>query len=249
MHAMGASAPVTIAGAVTLNLAERIALSMFNQVLFGDHTFQLGISTAPLDMRTMIYPFGRPEQAVVNVATAQVARYYGVPFFGHAALTSAKLPSVEVGYQKALTALPTLLSGGNLWMDAGLLAIDEVCSPMQMVMDNEFLSALKHMVANFDINADTIGIETILEAGPGGLYLDKDHTLQHHRKELWQPSLWTRQMLHPWMETGSFLDVDLARQQVLDIQSRSIIPFLPDFYLDQLGKIIKSAERFTSGIA
>jgi trimethylamine--corrinoid protein Co-methyltransferase len=242
MHAMGANAPVTVAGAVTLNLAERIALAMLNQVLYGDRTFHLDISVAPMDMRTLIYPFGRPEQAVVNVVTAQLARHYGVPFSGHAALTSAKLPSVEVGYQKALAALPTLLAGGSLWMDAGLLSTDEVYSPIQMVLDNEFLSALKHMVAEYEVTPETLGIDTILEAGPGGNYLDKDHTLSHFRGELWQPALWTRQMLRPWLDSGAHLDVDLARDYVLEVQSQPITPFIPDSLQTDLLKVIKQAE-------
>jgi trimethylamine--corrinoid protein Co-methyltransferase len=219
MYAMGASAPVTLAGAVALNLAEQLALRMLDGALYGGRRLHLGASISVMDMRTTIYPYGRPEMAIANLMTAQMARHYGASFSGHAGLTDAKLPSVEAGAQKALTALPTLLAGGSLWLDAGLLSIDEVCSPLQMVLDNEFLGALKHLAGCFPITEEAIGLETILEAGPGGHYLDKMHTVRYLRSEHWQPSLWSRKMLRPWMEEGRLLDVDRAREVVREVEA------------------------------
>jgi trimethylamine--corrinoid protein Co-methyltransferase len=217
-YALGATAPATLAGAVTLNLAEQLALRILNWALYGEKRLHIGSSMSVMDMRTLIYPYGRPEMAIANVMTAQLARYYGASFSGHAGLTDAKLPSVEAGAQKALTAIPTLLAGGNLRLDAGLLSIDEVCSPVQMILDNEFLSALQRLVHEFEITEEAIGLETIIETGPGGHFIDKLHTARHFRDEHWEPGLWSRRMLRPWMEGGCQLDVDQARELALEIQ-------------------------------
>ncbi len=222
MYAMGASAPATLAGAVTLNLAEQLALRILDWALFGEKRLHLGASISVMDVRSTIYPYGRPEMAIANLMTAQLARYYGASFNGHAGLSDAKLPSVEAGAQKALTAIPTLLAGGDLWLDAGLLSIDEVFSPVQMILDNEFLSALKRFVHEFEISEEAIGLETIIEAGPGGHFLDKRHTVDHFRDEHWQPAIWSRQMVRPWMEEGRRLDVDKAREMALDLQKRRL---------------------------
>ncbi len=217
-YALGATAPATLAGAVTLNLAEQLALCILNWALYGEKRLHLGSSVSVMDMRTLIHPYGRPEMAIVNVMTAQLARYYSASFSGHAGLTDAKLPSVEAGAQKALTALPTLLAGGSLRLDAGLLSIDEVCSPVQMILDNEFLSALQRLTHEFQITEEAIGLKTIIEAGPGGHFIDKLHTARHFRDEHWEPSIWSRQMLRPWMEEGCRLDVDQARELAVEIQ-------------------------------
>ena len=100
-----------------------------------------------------------------------------------------------------MTAVPTLLTGGSLWVDAGLLSMDEVCSPMQMILDNEWMGALQRFAHEYEISQETVGLETILEAGPGGHYLDKEHTVRHFREEHWNPTLWSRQMLRPWLES------------------------------------------------
>jgi trimethylamine--corrinoid protein Co-methyltransferase len=219
MYAMGGSTPITLSGAVTLNWAEHLALQILRWAWFGVRTFHLGCSIAAMDIKTMIYPFGRPEMAMANVISAQIARHFGASFSGHAGLTDSKLPSVESGAQKAMSAAVTLLVGGGIWIDAGLLAIDEVYSPVQMILDNEMLSALKHFTREFEVSAESIALETIFEAGPGGGYLDKLHTVQYMRKERWQPEIWSRQMLQSWMAGGSKLDVDLARETALEVQA------------------------------
>ncbi len=141
MPTMGGTAPVTFAGATALNLAEQIALSILDWTLFGIAILHIESSISVMDMRTSIHPFGRPEMAITNLMTAQIARFLGASFSGHAGLTDAKSPSVEAGAQKMMTAIPTLLAGGSLWVDAGLLSSDEIYSPVQMILDNELLSA------------------------------------------------------------------------------------------------------------
>jgi trimethylamine--corrinoid protein Co-methyltransferase len=219
MAAMGATAPVTLAGAVTLNLAEQIALRILNWALYGDKRLHLGSSISVMDMRTTIRPFGRPEMAVANVMTAQLARHYGASFSGHAGLTDAKLPSAEAGAQKMLSGVATLMAGGSLWVDAGLLAIDEVYSPIQMILDDEMISALRHFAREFLVTEETIGLDTIVEVGPGGHYIDSLHTARHFREEHWNPTVWSRHMLRPWMESGRGLDVDRARDLALEVQA------------------------------
>ena len=219
MLTMGATTPATMAGGVTLNLAEQLALRILEWALYGERRLHLGAALSVMDMRTTIRPFGRPEMTITNLMTAQLARYYGASFSAQAGLTDAKLPSVEAGMQKAMTAVPVVLAGGSFRLDAGLLAIDEVCSPIQMIFDNELLSALEHLTREFDVDAESIGLDTILDIGPGGHYLDQRHTVRYFREEHWQPSIWSRRMLGAWQQEGCPLDVDRAREIALQAQA------------------------------
>jgi len=243
MYALGANAPVTLAGGIALNIAEQLALRILDWAWFGVKRLHLGGSISVIDMRTMIYPYGRPEMALANLMLAHMARFYRASYSGHAGLSDAKLPSVEAGYQKALTAIPTLMACGSLWMDAGLLSIDEVCSPVQLVLDNEFLSALKRFSVDFEISDESIGFETILAAGPGGQYLDKEHTVRYMRREHWQPRLWSREMLTPWLDGPRKLDADRAREIALQVlrEGNPADGLSPEFDLE-LRKIIARAQ-------
>jgi len=244
MLSMGANAPVTVAGSVTLNLAEQLALQILAWSFFGDQNFHLSCSIAPLDMRTLVRPFGRPESTVTNLVMAQLARFYGASFFGHAGLCDAKVPSVEAGVQKASSALPVLMAGGNLWMDAGLLAIDEVCSPIQLVLDNEFLSALKYLCQDFKFDEESIGLDIILETGPAGIYAGHEHTVRHFRKELWQPTVWSREMFNVWEASGGMIDADKAAEIASSVRPERV-KINETFEIDLL-EVIDDARRLLS---
>lgn len=248
MHATGATTPVTLAGAVALDLAEQIAIGLLQRAFHGGRRFGLGSSVSALDMRTMIYPYGRPEMAFTGLATAQMARHYGLPFHGHAGLSDAKLPSCESGAQKALTAIPTLLAGGRLHVDAGLLSIDEVCSPLQLILDDEFCSALRHLSREFLATEEELALELIEEIGPGGHYTATDHTARHFRREQWQPRVWSRQMLGTWLEGDRALDVDYAAALYRDL--RPSLPretFLSPEEEAEILALIREAERHLQG--
>lgn len=245
MAGMGANAPVTFAGAAALNLAEQLALGMLKRNLFGDRTISIRSAVAMMDMKTMIYPYGRPEMAMMNVIFAQLARHYKASFSGHAGLTDAKTPSVEAGVQKALTAIPTLLAGGSVGIDAGLLSIDEVFSPVQMVLDNEFIGALKHFTKDFAFDEEAMGLETILECGPGGNYMDRMHTAMNFRGNAWEAGIWSRTMFNTWWTEGKPSDCDKARDMIRNVQAsdyRTVDYLEPAFDKDLLA-IIDSAKR------
>lgn len=189
MFTMGGTGPVTLAGCVALNLAERVAIGILDRVLFGARQWVIFGEVAPLEMRSLTMPSGRPEVLLFNLAVIQLARHYGVPAHTYGGYTDARLPSAEAGMQKVLTALPCILAGGcNL--DAGKLG-GSLCSPIQMIIDSDLISALRHTLRGFEVNVDTLALNVIDEIGPGGSFLATQHTVKHMRSELWGPKVWS----------------------------------------------------------
>jgi trimethylamine--corrinoid protein Co-methyltransferase len=188
MFTMGGTGPVTLAGCLALNLAERVAIGILDRVLFGARQWVIFGEVAPLDMRTLTMPHGRPEVLLFNLATIQLAQHYGVPAHTYGGYTDARLPSVEAGMQKVFTALPCILAGGcNL--DAGKLG-GSLCSPIQMILDSELISALWRTLQGFDVTDETLALGVMDEVGPGGSFLATEHTVRHMRSELWHPNIW-----------------------------------------------------------
>jgi len=241
----GVTAPVTLSGTVALSLAENLALGILKRAFFNEKSLHLSSTISVFDMRTMIRPYGRPEIAIANMMIAQIARYYGSSFSGQCGLTDAKLPSCEAGAQKALTAIPTLLAGGEISIDAGLLSIDEVCSPIQMILDNELIGALKQFIKEFEISQEEIGINEICKTVESGeSFLATLHTVKRFRKEHWEPRVWSREMLTPWLKNSKMLDVDYAREfyNSLNLSAHRTSQIPIDFERDLL-KVIESAKK------
>ncbi|MFH1612586.1 MAG: trimethylamine methyltransferase family protein [bacterium] len=244
MTSAGGSAPITLAGAVTMHLAEVMIAQFIYRAFYGNKNLELVSTIAPYDMRTLMFAYGRPERQIMNIMMADIAKRYQVPCHGHGGHTDAKKPSPEVGYQRALTTIPTLMACGITYIGAGKLSMDEVGSPIQMILDNEFIGALKRFANGCIINSDTIALDVIKETGPDGIFLGHPHTAEHFRTELWEPTIWTREMFEGWKINDGRTDIEKAYELYKDIMNR---PDLPpsiteetDRYLQQ---VIDKAEK------
>ena len=211
MTSAGGSAPVTLAGAVAVHLAEAVFINIIQRAFYGTQALRLNCSIAALDMRSLMYAYGRPERQIANAIMADMAKHYGASFSGHSGHSDAKVPSAEAGAQKALTSIPTLMAGGSVNISAGLLSVDEVFSPIQMIIDNEFVGALKRFARGCEITEETLAVEVTKQVGPGGVFMGTDHTVAHFRSEVWEPKVWSREMLASWLPQGAKTDVDRAR--------------------------------------
>ena len=196
----GLTGPVTPAGLVTVHLAEMIAIGLVYKACYGTASLDGSAMLAPVDMRTFMRPYGRPDMSVANLLFARMAEHYGISCFLHSGLTDAYLPSTEAGYQKAMSLMAALSTGSNALLEAGLLCGDRIYSPIQMILDNEFAGALRHMMRVPDCSDEAIGFDAMVEAGHEDLFTPLEHTVQHFREETWEPALWTREPLEACAE-------------------------------------------------
>ena len=202
MLSLGASTPVTIAGAAVLKLAEALFLAFLRRALWGGSSLHIGGFGVVMDMRGLRSMGGRPEIGAINAVLGQVARFYGVASGGGGGLTDAKQPSVQAGMQKAMNAVAAVHSCGSAGLNAGLLSLDEVCSPEQMVYDMELVSAVRHMLRPVEVSDETCAVEDIVAVGPGGNFVGSDLTAKRFRAELWEPLVWDRESLQEWLGGG-----------------------------------------------
>lgn len=224
MSVLGSNAPVTIAGALAQHLAQNLFINILYRAYFGEKKLHFSSAISPLDMRTLMQSYGRPEKELCNVAMAQMARRYGAYFFPHTGHTDAKKPGPEAGFEKALNALPSLIACGRVGISCGLLSVDEVYSPVQLVIDREIVSALKRFVQGFEVNDDTLAFEIVKEVGPGGIFTGTEHTVNHWRRELWRPTVFAQEMFSAWRQKGGKTEVDLAREICLEALKGEPIP-------------------------
>ncbi len=212
LPSQGGSAPITLAGAITLALAEQIFLFLLQRAFWEDVAFSIGGDVMTMDMRNATSCYGRPEQQRINVAFADIARFYGCPCYGHTGLSDAKVPSFEAGAQKAVGALITALAVGCGNVEAGLLATDEVCSPIQMILDHDLAGSLRVLLAEPMVTEVECAFDEILASGAGGNFLGTNLTAQLFRTELYQPQTWSWQSVSGWLDSGKRTDVDYAKE-------------------------------------
>jgi len=217
MGSLGGTAPVTLAGASAQQLAEGLFSSIMRSVFGGSKRFGAFNVLTSLDMSTGASQFGRPERNTLIVANAQIAKYLGVGFFGHCGLSDAKVPGNEAAFQKISSVIFTALSCGEGRIVAGLLGVDEVFSPVQMILEDEMIDSLNWTCKGFEVNEQTLALDVIDEQGSGGNFLSTEHTLLNFQQGLWQPALLSRGMFSKWKEEGMKSDIVKAKEKFLDI--------------------------------
>ena len=215
---IGGSAPVTLAGAVAMNLAENLALSFIHHAFFNVGGLQLTGKPAPLDMRTGNMPYGRPEEALAALALSAIHNYYTGETVGSACHgTCAKGPDVEAGLNKALGAGLQMGLCNRLRWNFGLYSTDEVTDPRFVVIEDEFVGSLRRLAEGFEVNDETLAFNAIRDVGPGGSFLGHPHTAEHFREGLWQAGMFSGRSWEAWRADGESSILDKARDKVLGI--------------------------------
>jgi trimethylamine---corrinoid protein Co-methyltransferase len=101
--------------------------------------------------------------------------------------------------------------------DIGYLGQGLIASPAAIVMCNELIGYVKRIMRGFDISRERLGLDAIRRVGPGGDFLSCDHTFEHHREEIWTPSLLNRQDPEEWKKAGRPRYGEVVTRKALEI--------------------------------
>lgn len=217
MPSLGGSAPVTVAGTAVQALAEQMFAFLLKRAYWDEGTFGPWGPALALDMRSGVPTFGRPEQTRVNLVFADLARFYGTHGGGLAGLTDALAPSYEAGIHKATGVLTVALATGASSVSAGLLAVDKVCSPVQMVLDHDLVGGLNSLCAAAEVSEKECAFAEIAEVGfePGG-HLATEFTVEVLRRGRFAPRTWSSAPDRAFQCDQPPVDVDRAREFVVE---------------------------------
>jgi trimethylamine--corrinoid protein Co-methyltransferase len=189
---MGATGPISIAGALVEQSANVLASLTLMQLLNPGHPCVFSIASGGFNMRTGAYVASSPESVLLHCATAQMARFYHLPFQGCSGIDSC-LPDAQAGYERAMQAIPFSLAGVNfIHLAFGMMGQLLTSSYEQAVIDNEIFAAAFRIAAGIRITPESLSVDQIKNVGPGGQFLNQKFTQSTYRTEHWQPQLTTR---------------------------------------------------------
>jgi trimethylamine--corrinoid protein Co-methyltransferase len=206
----GATTPVTLEGTLVVQNAEILAGIVLTQLIRPGTPVVFSGSSSSAAMRYGTLSVGAPEMAVNTAATAQMARFYGIPSRGGGALSDAKFPDAQAGLESMMSQLMASLSGIHFVLhSAGILEGYMVASYEKFIIDDEICGMCKRILRGETIDAERLALDVIAQVGPGGEYLTQIHTFQNFRREFYQPLLEERGTFAHWEAGGS---QDMARR-------------------------------------
>ncbi|HOX39141.1 MAG TPA: trimethylamine methyltransferase family protein [Candidatus Brocadiia bacterium] len=240
----GGTTPITIAGTLVEECANVLTGVVLTQILAPGHPCIFAIASGITDMMTGNYSGAAPETGIIHAATAQMARFYRLPFQGGTGI-DATLPDAQAGYERALQALVNALAGTNfIHLSVGMMEQMLMASYEQCVIDNEIIGAAFRITRGLEVNDDAIALDVIREIGPASSdYLAHEHTLRHLRRTYWPPKVTNRHKWDQWMAGGGKDMRERARDAAREILNRPATQYLSEGQKTELGRIAARAQE------
>ena len=199
----GTTAPLTLAGLVTVQHAELLLGLVLTQLAQPGCPFLYGGTSSVSSMRSGALLMGVPEYWAVVEATVALGHRLGLPVRTGGALTDAHVTDAQAGAESALGLEAALRAGADFVLHAGgILSSFNCFSTAKLVLDDELLGALRRARRPIMVDADTLALDVVAAAGPGGSLLGQAHTRRHAR-DVAPDGLMNRDPYETWVAHGS----------------------------------------------
>jgi trimethylamine---corrinoid protein Co-methyltransferase len=234
----GATAPVTMAGAITQSIAESLSALVIHQLKREGAPIILCGAHGWLDMSSAINVYAAPGRLMTQAALTAVYQHFGIPTWGFGGCTDAQVFDQQAGMEFAMLNLWASLCGVNLAHDTAYVGSGMVGCLRSLVYDDEIISYVRHILCRgVIVNQETQAMEVLERVGPGGHFMMDDHTLHHFREELWKPFLSNRDRYEAWKEKGGKTIGEKADEKVKEILKKHISKPLPQDIVDELERM------------
>jgi trimethylamine--corrinoid protein Co-methyltransferase len=216
MPMTGASAPVTLAGAVVQHTAETLSGVVIGQLAQPGAPLIYGGSPTAFDMRKGTPPMGAIETMMIDCAYVQIGKHLGVPTQAYMGLSDAKLPDSQAGLESGIGAILAALGGVDLVAGPGMLTFESCQSPEKLVIDNEICGMAKRLIEGINPRTDRLAEDLFHgDIYQGDHFLTSPTTMKWFRKEFFQPgSVIDRDDKDVWIQKGATTAEDKAHQEV-----------------------------------
>ena len=193
---MGGTAPMSFAGALAQCNAEILSGLVIHQLAAEGAPFIYGAMPSIMDMKTTVGSYGAVEFHLLVAAASEISAHYGLPFYGTAGCTDAKVLDAQAVAEATMEIFSTLLSPANLVHDVGVSDHCNSVNPQLVVLCDEIIEMLKHYTQGVAVDDESLCLDVIEAVGPTGAYLDHDHTFERFHR-VFYPELFSRAMDNP----------------------------------------------------
>jgi len=217
MPICGATGPMTLAGNVLLSNLEILTCVVVSQLAYPGAPLEFAPRPMILNMSNGVGLTGSAEGMMMSVAGAQMAAYYKIPVSLHGPWTDSPTFDGQSTMERTNYTTLSAMAGANVLSGSGMLQQGLLVSQVQMVIDDEINSYLNSILGGFKVDDEHLGFDAITRVGPGGNFLDEEHTLQFLRGERQIPQILHRDTRESWKAEGAKSFEQRAKDRVRTI--------------------------------
>ncbi|MCA2012075.1 trimethylamine methyltransferase family protein [Cereibacter sphaeroides] len=206
----GAMAPITPAGALTLQHAEALAAITLTQLAKAGSPVSYGGFSSNVYMKSGAPAYGTPEHLKMQIGGGQLARHIGLPW-RTASGAASNAPDMQAAQESTMGLWGASLAHGTLivhtagWQEGGLTFGYE-----KFINDIEVLQGMAELTQRPSGSAAEIGFDAIAEVPPGGHFFATQHTMERYQTAFYDPLVADLNNFGSWTESGALTSAERA---------------------------------------
>jgi trimethylamine--corrinoid protein Co-methyltransferase len=240
----GGGAPVTLAGAMAMGIAENLVGLVVHQLAGKGSPFLFGPNVSALDMKSTVVSYGCPEWSLTQAALADMRdELYGLPTWAYAGASDAKVMDAQAGAEAMFSITTAMLSRANLIHDVGFLEFGTTSSLEMVTMANELIAMSRFFTGGIPVDDNTLAlkvIEKVGTGGPGSIFLTEDHTFENFEKANFLPNLLDRSRYDAWEGAGAMDMYRRCNAEAKRILAGHRAELKTDEVIKEIDRIVKS---------
>ncbi len=236
----GTGAPVTLAGALAMGIAESLFGLVLQQLVRPGAPFVFGPSVSSMDQKTTIISYGCPEWSLTQGALADMGRFYNIPTWAYAGATDSKRIDAQAGIEATFSVVTSLACRCNLVHDVGYIEFGTTSSLEQLVMANEIIDMARFFMEGIEINSNDLFPETIDKINGSSASLPENRDVKDFIAVHWHPQLMDRWNYFNWKKKGALTMEDRLRSEVSRILSSYQPEPKPDYIIKEINTILQA---------
>jgi trimethylamine---corrinoid protein Co-methyltransferase len=215
MPLTGATAPVTLTGALVQHAAENLSGLVIAQCASPGAPVVFGGSPAAFDHRKGTPPMGAIETMMLDMSAAQIGKSLGLPTHAYIGLSDAKCVDAQAGLETGMGVVLAALAGINVVSGGGMMDYENCISLEKLIIDHEIVRMAYRLIEGITPRDEPMSRELFADILNGEEFMSHPHTVQWLRAEHWYPRIIDRGGADEWIEAGK---PSLADRAVLEGQ-------------------------------
>jgi trimethylamine--corrinoid protein Co-methyltransferase len=243
MPLTGATAPITLLGAIVQHAAETLAGVVISQCVQAGAPVIWGGSPSAFDMRHGTTPMGSIDTMMIDLGCAEVGKHLGLPTHAYMGMSDAKLLDAQSGLESGMGTLLAAIKGINMISGAGMLNFESTQSIQKLIIDNEICGMTYRFLEGIARRDRPMAADLLEALIAEKQLLDHPHTLKWFRSEHYLPSpVIDRSNSEDWLNQGKQSIGERAAQRAdALIASYPGTPLQPDVQAELTRIIIREA--------
>jgi trimethylamine--corrinoid protein Co-methyltransferase len=241
----GATAPMSLAGALAQQNAEVLAPAVLAQLVQPGLPIIYCGRVAMMEPRTVVSVWGGVELGLASAATVQIGHRYGLPVNVYGLSTNAHLLEQQSGYERALNAAIPALAGADELSGIGEMEAGVMGSYALMVCDDEIAASVRRLRRGFVVDEEALAVEVIKAVMDGSRnFLEQRHTVRYLRAgEILCTRLAERRSWAEWDRAGREGFAERAQAEAERLLAEHEVPPLTQEQERELDAIMQEAAR------